>query len=324
MASQAYRVGTEFVRPGRAGMSPLPSIREVGLFAQAILRDAQAGHVTAVFDSSFYAAFGGEWICIGLPHIGSGPLHVVCEGKPHGWPQLGSTLARAGSVLHLDGMPFAALQGASVWQPERAPAWTLNDLQRGLSASSELWRMEAFEDGLAAAGCAPFPAKPTPLMRAARPAVVAVDRMIAHAIDGRDVSPEDEAKLTTLIGLGPGLTPSGDDLLGGALIALASLDLLEVRDRLWSVCSECLDRTTDISGLHLRAAARGYGAAALHDAIHAAISGDVPRLPGLLAAVSDIGHSSGRDSYAGALIALRAVERHFSREQTRAWGSVEA
>ncbi len=315
---------TEFVRPGRAGHLPLPSIREIGLFADVTLRKAQAGRVTAVFDSSFYAVLGGEWICIGLPRIGSGPLHVVCESTPHGWPRLGSPVTISGSVLYVDGMPFAALDGAFIWRPKRAPDWTVADLQRGLGAARDLWRVEPSEDGLAAASCVPFPARLSRLMSAARPAVVALDRILAQACAGRDLSPEDEAKLTALIGLGPGLTPSGDDLLGGALIALASLGLLDVRDRLWGVCSERLDRTTEISALHLRTAARGYGAAPLHDAIHATIGGDVPRLPDFLNAVSAIGHSSGRDSYAGALIALRAAERHFSRDDTRTWSSVEA
>lgn len=324
MASQAHRMRTEFLRPRTAGHSPLPSIREIGLLADVTLRKSQAGRVTAVFDSSFYAVFGGEWICVGLPHIGSGPLHVVCESRPHAWPQSENAITLDGFALSLDGMPFATLEGASVWQPERLEDWTLADLQRGVGAASALWRGEPSGSGLAAAGCVPFPAGLSRLMSAARPAVAALDRILAQACAGCDASPEDEMLLITLIGLGPGLTPSGDDLLGGALIALASLDLLDVRDRLWSVCSDKLDRTTDISALHLRTAARGYGAASLHDAIHATIGGDVSRLPDFLNAVSTIGHSSGRDSYAGALIALRAAERHFSREDTRTWGSAEA
>lgn len=324
MASQAHRTHAEFLRPGRVGHSPLPSIREIGLFADVTLRNARAGRVTAAFDSSFYATFGREWICVGLPHIGSGPLHVVCESRPHAWPQSENAITLDGSALSLDGMPFATLEGASVWRPERFVDWTLADLQRGVGAASALWRREPSGSGLAAAGCLPFPASLSRLISAARPAVAALDRILAQACAGRDASPEDETLLITLIGLGPGLTPSGDDLLGGALIALASLDLLDVRDRLWSVCSDRLDRTTDISALHLRTAARGYGAAPLHGAIHATIGGDVSRLPDFLSAVSAIGHTSGRDSYAGALIALRAAERHFSRDDTRTWSSAEA
>ncbi|MFX8976555.1 DUF2877 domain-containing protein, partial [Acinetobacter baumannii] len=54
------------------------------------------------------------------------------------------------------------------------------------------------------------------------------------ALHERTPSPVDCSALVNLIGLGPGLTPSGDDLVGGALIALAELDLPNIRDVLWS------------------------------------------------------------------------------------------
>jgi len=315
---------TEFFRPERAGSPPLPSVREVGLLAEAVLRHAKNGRVVAVFKSSFYVAFSDEWVCVGLSHIGSGPLHVICESRPRGWPRPGSSITVAEGILLLDNMPFATFDGAFIWQPEQVPDWTTASLQRGLDAASAFWRKEACEEGLAVTGCAELPAKPTLLVSAAMPGVAALDRIVANALDGRSASSEDRADIAGLIGLGPGLTPSGDDLLGGALIALTSLGLLSVRDELWRACCGSLDRTNDISSLHLQTAARGYGAAALHNAINATISGRVDRLPGSLAKLSAIGHSSGRDSFAGALIALRAAARHFNRDNICLSVSVEA
>lgn len=307
----------------KAGSSLLPAICEIGLLAEAVLQRARTGRVTAVFESSFYVAFGGEWICIGLSHIGSGPLHVLCESKPDSWPQLGSSVGVAGPVLYLDNMSFAVFDRASIWKPERAPGWTAISLQRGLGAASELWREEECGEGLAAAGCIKLPMTLTPLVSAAAPGIAALDRIITNALDGRSSSFEEREDLSKLIGLGPGLTPSGDDLLGGALLALALLDRIGARDRLWQASCGYLDRTNDISRLHLQTAVRGYGAAALHDAIHATIGGDVNHIPRALAAVSAIGHSSGRDSFAGALIALRAVERDVARDKTRVSAPIE-
>lgn len=320
MISQAH--AAEIFRSQKAGISPLPSVREVGLLAGETLRTAGSGRVVAVFDRSFYVAFGSEWICFGLTHIGSGPLHVLCESKPNRWPEVGDLFAVDGSVLFLDSVPFAALDSTSIWQPRRVPEWTIASLQRGLGSAEEFWQRKAFQDGLARAGCAEFPSNSTLLLSAAVPGITALKRIITHALDGRG-SPERQSDLVTLIGLGPGLTPSGDDLLSGALIALASLGLLEARDELWRACRKHLDRTSDLSGLHLQTAAYGYGAAAIHDAIHATISGDVTSIPLALAAVSTIGHSSGRDSFAGVLIALRAAKYHFTRDQTRASAFVE-
>jgi hypothetical protein len=155
------------------------------------------------------------------------------------------------------------------------------------------------------------------MMEAATPGVIALDCIVADALDGRAPLPADCGELTRLIGLGPGLTPSGDDVLAGALVALATLDLLDLRDVLWNVCREHLARTNDISRVHLRAAALGYGAAALHAAIHTTIGGRADRVEQAIAAVSAIGHSSGRDGFAGVLIVLRAVERHLAGARQR-------
>lgn len=324
MIGQAQIERTEPFRPETAGRPLLPSVREVGLLAAAILSHSMSGRVVAVFEKSFYVAFGREWVCVGLSHIGSGPLHVVCESRPNGWPELGSSITVAGAVLFLDNKPFATCDGALVWQPEQVPDWTTVSLQQGLEAASAIWRREAFEEGLAAAGLTELPAKSTPLVSAAVPGIAALDRIVASALDGRSVLPEDQESIAGLIGLGPGLTPSGDDLISGALIALASLGVTSVRDGLWRACCGFLDRTNDISRLHMQTAARGYGAGALHDAIHATISGDMNRLPPTLARLSAIGHSSGRDSFAGALIALRAAATHFNRDIICPSVSVEA
>jgi hypothetical protein len=307
--------GSEQALRGRAEIRQVPAIRELGLLAEKGLEVESVGRVVAVFDRSFYAVLGSQWICFGLQHIGSGPLHVLCERRPVCWPTVGAAAAVTGSILFIDNKPFATFDGASIWKPEVAPGWTRAGLRLGLDAVDEFWRVGLAEVGLAAAGCAQLPAKPTPLLAAAAPGIAALDRIIVGALHGRAPSLADCAEFVKLIGLGPGLTPSGDDLIGGALIALAALDLPDARDLLWRVCREHLDRTNDISGVHLRTAALGYGAVAMHDAIHVTMRGEVGSVEQALAAVSAIGHSSGRDGFAGALIALRAVERNISDDQ---------
>ncbi|MES2166857.1 MAG: DUF2877 domain-containing protein [Pseudomonadota bacterium] len=293
------------------------AVFELGLLAEKTLLSESEGQVVAVFESSFYAVLGGQWICVGLPHLGSGPLHVLCERRPLRWPAIGGGVAVTGSALRIDSRPFATLGDAFIWRPEPPASWTHAGLRLGLGAVDESFHVGAAEEGLAAVGCAQRPVKPSPLVAAAATGIDALDRVITDALSGRAPSPADSAELVTLIGLGPGLTPSGDDLLGGALIALAELDLPNVRELLWSACRNHLDRTNDISGIHLRTAALGYGAAAMHAAIQVTIRGDVNRVNQALVAVSAIGHSSGRDGFAGALIAMRAVDRYFACDEER-------
>jgi hypothetical protein len=113
----------------------------------------------------------------------------------------------------------------------------------------------------------------------------------------------------TLIGLGPGLTPSGDDFLGGVLIALRALGWPDVSDTVgrW-LLGRANTRTHPISYAHLRCAADGAGAAVLHDALAALMSPGAPGLRARLDAVAAMGHSSGWDALAGmALVANLAA-----------------
>ncbi len=310
------------LQSGRAEIRQVPAVHELGLLAERVLQVESVGRVVAVFDRSFYAVLGSQWICVGLAHLGSGPLHVLCMCRPLWWPAAGAAVAVTGSILFIDNKPFASFDDAAIWRPELTPGWTHAGLRLGLCAVDQFWHAGSTEEGLAAVGCARLPATLTPLATAAAPAIDALGRIIINALDERIPSPADFAEVVKLIGLGPGLTPSGDDLIGGTLIALAALGLLNVRDLIWRVCREHLDRTNDISRVHLRTAALGYGAAAMHDAIHTTIRGEVGGVERALAAVSAIGHSSGRDGFAGALIALRAVERNFAGNKERTPASV--
>jgi hypothetical protein len=116
------------------------------------------------------------------------------------------------------------------------------------------------------------------------------------------------AETEGLIGLGPGLTPSGDDFLGGTLIALHALGAHAAACRLgpW-VLARAGDRTHRISLGHLACAAEGEGAGALHGALAAICSPGAPGLGRCLEALGRIGHSSGWDALAGVVAATRSL-----------------
>lgn len=280
---------------------------EVGVLAHETLQRESSGRIAAAFDRSFYAAFGTHWICVGSSSIGSGPLHVLCEEWPSGAFAAGQRVTVTANVVHVDDAPLASLAGAPVWTPEPTPAWTQAQLLSGLQRAGHLWEAMPADEGLAALGGTQTLEATSPLLAAAMPGVRALERIAAGDNAEHSPAPADRAALTDLIGLGPGLTPSGDDVLIGVLLALAALGRSSARDALWAVCNGALDRTGDISRVHLEAASRGYGAAVLHDAIHVVMSGNAENIRPALAAVSAVGHTSGRDGMAGALVALRAA-----------------
>jgi hypothetical protein len=118
-----------------------------------------------------------------------------------------------------------------------------------------------------------------------------------------------------LIGLGNGLTPSGDDFLVGALALLDALDERGAHAAL-ARAIEAVPRgmTSPLSACLLNAAASGHVAEHLCSAVSAVISGSLEEA---IAAVQKIGHGSGWDMMAGIATALRvATARHDYRGST--------
>lgn len=113
-----------------------------------------------------------------------------------------------------------------------------------------------------------------------------------------------------LLGLGPGLTPAGDDVLAGLLIGLAARP--DLRDPLAAaVVRQAPTRTTWLSAELLRLAADGL-AAPVAAAVADALAGHGPdaALPGALAALLAVGHTSGAALARGLLLAAETIARH--------------
>src|SRR5258706_3974499 len=81
-----------------------------------------------------------------------------------------------------------------------------------------------------------------------------------------------QAAARALGGLGPGLTPAGDDALSGILFAFRALGGPTVEPALVSVARSV--RTNDLAAAILEAAAGGYHIEPLHDLVTAAASAD--------------------------------------------------
>ncbi|MGD7733088.1 DUF2877 domain-containing protein [Propionibacteriaceae bacterium G57] len=149
----------------------------------------------------------------------------------------------------------------------------------------------------------------------ADPVLRARARQLAAAITAQQLqrelrgAPDHRAaheQLAALIGWGRGLTPSGDDLVCGVLLALVAAGRLRT-DEAEGLLANQLHRTTSLSARLLRCAAAGLGVPQVVRLVDASFdaSFDVAT-PGAatIAAVHAIGHSSGRDLCAGLAGAL--------------------
>lgn len=111
---------------------------------------------------------------------------------------------------------------------------------------------------------------------------------------------EAAAALVRLIGLGGGLTPSGDDFLCGVMAGLRLCGRIEhdFSRRLIHLLSEHLEDTNDISRTFLCCSLEGYFSQAVVNLRC------VPDADEILRSFSAIGHSSGIDSLGGVLYVL--------------------
>lgn len=107
-----------------------------------------------------------------------------------------------------------------------------------------------------------------------------------------------------MVGLGQGLTPTGDDMLLGALAAL-HMYRPELAGALGQAIAPLLERTNDISRSYLGWARRGRAATPVVRALSGLASGDMSGAEALLG----IGHSSGGDILEGMLFMTEQRER---------------
>lgn len=104
-----------------------------------------------------------------------------------------------------------------------------------------------------------------------------------------------------LIGLGPGLTPAGDDFVGGAMIALRAFGNAALADRIAAWALPLAEKNTNrISRAHLACASEGEGHEVLHQFLGSFEDQHLERL-------ARIGHTSGLDAAAGALLSLETL-----------------
>jgi hypothetical protein len=112
-----------------------------------------------------------------------------------------------------------------------------------------------------------------------------------------------------LIGLGPGLTPAGDDALAGFLLAATHLHPARQRPLLAALAqhlhAQASARTTALSATLLHHAAHGEAAAEAVDVLDALLGhGD---LPGAVGRLLRVGHTSGADLTHGLAAGTRAT-----------------
>lgn len=302
-------------------------IKLLGRPAAAALRSESQWEVRAVFRRSFYCrSRGGSFVCVGPMSLGGGPLNVLFQ-KPEAidWE---ATPLPTGSTAISDGVLFRvaeqftfSLVGAEMWRPVMpATPWQPAITIQSLAVLAREARARPARGGLqplipilaetveafAWAGC-----EANPLVRMALPGIVSLADWLETSVTcPRELIPIPIVAFEVLIGLGPGLTPSGDDFLGGVLVGLRHLGAPDLASRLsTAVLSRAEQRTNEISRAHLAAAAGGEGLAPLHTMLSSLCTPGASDMGECLSLIDAIGHTSGWDALAGVVLAAAVMAR---------------
>lgn len=272
--------------------------------------DRSNGRITAVFPSVFYVSLSTGLLCATRAGIDPGPFSVVttapCDAdfRTYG--------LAVNQIVFVENRRFVVpgrldldLWPAELWSPDAWPEVADPCLiARGLCLLRQCLPSDISGTGLGGYlldGYCPDERDPVGLV--ANASILAAGNYLAAP--GSD-EPNHCEWARRLIGLGAGLTPSGDDFLGGFLIGLHAIGEPGAARKLWKAIREdACTATNPISRAFLSAAAGGRGSASLHATIAAVMCGTDPADP--LARLARHGHSSGWDALVGAVTALERV-----------------
>jgi Protein of unknown function (DUF2877) len=213
------------------------------------------------------------------------PLGPRWVNRPEPWPALAE-----GDAVVVDRDGLRTGDGALFLDRSHAVGW-LGPLPDHGVASAAGPRALITE---ALAACRTSTLRTEPWSATIEPAVEAIGRL----------EPLDALRVVAraLGGLGPGLTPAGDDALSGILFAFRVMGGPAVEPALSAVARSV--RTSDLGAAVVEAAAGGFHIEPVHDLVTAAAAGDPGAAAQAAAALDRFGSSSGADVAYGLRLAF--------------------
>jgi hypothetical protein len=292
------------------------------------LADAR-GRVTAVVSKALYLECESSCVVALVdPALPEGPITVRVAGLAGALPALKGSVRASfhgnGSHLEIGGRLRLDLTRSRPWIPpaitiEAAPAALNNalDLLSGVIAgqrevaglgplSPYLAELLDGDEGSPESAILDPPDPPAPLLRVASRAL----RELGRAWHGGDSAAASTAALRFL-GLGPGLTPSGDDLLMGLLAVCRWSESYSERAALMGpplakrVLEQAPTATTRISARLLAHASNGLLYEPAMTLAACLFSARIDRIEPAASRLFAIGHSSGTDMALGILVGAR-------------------
>jgi hypothetical protein len=310
------------------------SVFSIGSMALGHLLCSKKWQVIATFKRSLYCRDNkANIICIGKAEIGNGPFTILCSsGSP--WPEQALSGTRQIRVLKNQlliegtGITFD-LHGALVWNKglrtiSEPGDYFLTDIrwiaEKALrdAPRESLGRVVASFSPLKMQQNRRTPDILSDLLHKNFVEVISEIRNLSILLPGGEYNTSLAEGLGRLIGLGPGLTPSGDDFLSGVVMGLFKTGRED--EAAWLahyLYRAAQGRVTDIGLAFYRALSQGQVTEPYLLFLNAIGTGDILSLERLLTRVSLLGATSGWDSITGMLFGFRLSLSKQSQKQNQ-------
>lgn len=260
----------------------------------------------AVFERSAYLELRGRIVAVASAGLEQGPLSICLEREiSMRGIAAGAAAELSRGLLRVDGIEID-LRDAAIWNPRlpRAEAATPRArevVREETLAGAPSESIAGTVLGSPGAGGPPAGALAAALADSLLPGLSSIARLIAASGDGKATADATTAVSTKIAGLGPGLTPSGDDLLIGIAHALTVLPCVQAQEGLRMrdlLIGAAIPRTSRISAAYLEAARVGCAAVPWHALLHA-LRGPEDGLRRAVRRLLRVGETSGADALAG-------------------------
>lgn len=305
------------------------AITSIGEVAHACLNSDQRGVVECVFERSAYVIFNDTYLCIALSSVGCGPLNILyrCEQQAlHRAlrPAASILFCHADQTLRINDIVIAQLSQACIYVSTGKPIQLdIEALRVHRQAFANMSMPSRGLFSLVASNSVNL-TNSTPTCNDSRQAADAsVDLALRkfalpilcnliiwlHSATSSDAGMlKPHKSVCSLLGAGPGLTPSGDDLLAGMLLALQLTGYTRSSEILWTHLQPALaSRTNAISAALLQQAALGRSGEFALTALMMYASRDTLDSGKLAMVLARIGATSGWDFLAGVVLVFDAV-----------------
>lgn len=244
--------------------------------AHSWLRDSRQPRILHIFDRACnLISERGEVLSIVTQKIGNGPFNLVVEEDTLFSDKLSvqSPVSIQASQLHIGDL-IIRTEGAKLW--DARPAW--EDLhQERKNILAQLAQLEIPKDQF----------------------VNSLASDLSLALANADIGTV-KAIASQLAGLGQGLTPSGDDILLGAILATWIIHPLDIAANLAKeIANTAAPLTTSLSAAWLRSAGNGEAGVLWHEFFDTLLDLNTVQTQAALDKILAIGETSGADALSG-------------------------